>query len=191
MLFKGNSDEQRLVKRLRNGENGAMEEFYSRYVPYLKGVCSRYIISSDDAKDVLQNALIRIITHIADFKYQGDGSLRFWAARIVANEALRFLREKHSNVMLSFISSEAGDIPEDDDPPIEDIPPEVIQEMIRRLPTGYRTVFNLYVLEDMSHDEIARMLGINARTSSSQLCRAKNLLAKMIKEYNNKNQQRQ
>jgi RNA polymerase sigma-70 factor (ECF subfamily) len=56
--FLENSDEQRLVQRLRNGENGAMEEFYTRYAPYLKGVCSRYIVSRDDAKDVLQNALI-------------------------------------------------------------------------------------------------------------------------------------
>ena len=82
------------------------------------------------------------------------------------------------------------DIPEEDDPPIEDIPPEVIQEMIRQLPTGYRTVFNLYVFEDKTHEEIARLLGISINTSSSQLCRAKNLLAKMIKANNKKNQQR-
>lgn len=183
----GKSDEQRLVKRLRNGENGAMEEFYTRYAPYLKGVCSRYIVSRDDAKDVLQNALIRIFTHIADFKYKGEDSLKTWASRIIANEALRFLK-KQQELMEQAIDQ--TDIPEEDDPPIEDIPPEVIQEMIRQLPTGYRTVFNLYVFEDKTHEEIARLLGISVSTSTSQLCRAKNLLAKMIKANNKKNLQR-
>ena len=186
MHFLENSDEQHLVQRLRNGENGAMEEFYTRYAPYLKGVCSRYIVSRDDAKDVLQNALIRIFTHIADFKYKKQGSLKTWASKIIANEALRFLR-KQQELMEQAIDQ--TDVPEDD-PPIEDIPPEVIQEMIRQLPTGYRTVFNLYVFEDKTHEEIARLLGISINTSSSQLCRAKNLLAKMIKANSKKNQQR-
>jgi RNA polymerase sigma-70 factor (ECF subfamily) len=77
---------------------------------------------------------------------------------------------------------------EEDDPPIEDIPPEVIHEMVRQLPTGYRTVFNLYVFEDKSHEEIARLLGISINTSTSQLYRAKNSLANMIRQYNNKKQ---
>ena len=183
MHFLENSDEQRLVQQLRNGENGAMEEFYTRYAPYLKGVCSRYIVSRDDAKDVLQNALIRIFTHIADFKYKKQGSLKTWASKIIANEALRFLR-KQQELMEQAIDQ--TDVPEEDDPPIEDIPPEVIQEMIRQLPTGYRTVFNLYVFEDKTHEEIARLLGISINTSSSQLCRAKNMLADMIREYNDK-----
>jgi RNA polymerase sigma-70 factor (ECF subfamily) len=122
--------------------------------------------------------LIRIFTHIADFKYKKQGSLKTWASKIIANEALRFLR-KQQELMEQAIDQ--TDVPEEDDPPIEDIPPEVIQEMIRQLPTGYRTVFNLYVFEDKTHEEIARLLGISINTSSSQLCRAKNLLAKMIK----------
>jgi len=164
-----------------------MATFYSLYAPYLKGVCSRYIIDSNDVKDVLQEALIRILTHVDDFQYQGPGSLQAWAGRIVANEAVRHLKRRQELVELR---PELPDMAEEDDPPIADIPPEVIHEMIRQLPTGYRTVFNLYVLEDKSHDEIARMLGITPGTSTSQLCRAKNLLAKIIKAYNQQNQQR-
>jgi RNA polymerase sigma-70 factor (ECF subfamily) len=63
------------------------------------------------------------------------------------------------------------------------VPPEVIQGLIQQLPTGYRTVLNLYVFEDMSHQEIARLLGIRERSSASQLSRAKSLLGRMIKEY--------
>ena len=183
----GNIDEQRLVKRLRNGENGAMEEFYSQYAPYLKAVCSRYITDKEDAKDVFQNALVRILTHTKEYQYQGQGSLRAWATRIVVHEALRFLNNKKRHELTTWDDDMMNGV-EEDDPPIEDIPPEVIQQMVRRLPTGYRTVFNLYVFEDKSHQEIASLLGISVGTSSSQLCRAKNLLADMIREYKDKNQ---
>ena len=78
-----------MVKRLRNGENGAMREFYSLYADLLATLCSRYIPDEDDMKDVFQESLIRIFTHIADFSYQGAGSLRAWASRIVINESLK------------------------------------------------------------------------------------------------------
>ena len=184
-MLIGNIDEQRLVKRLRNGENGAMEEFYSKYAPYLKGVCSRYISDKEDVKDVFQNALVRILTHTKEFKYHGQSSLRVWATRIVINEALRFLNSTKRHELTTWDDDMMNEV-EEDDPPVEDIPPEVIQQMVRQLPTGYRTVFNLYVFEDKSHQEIARLLGISVGTSSSQLCRAKNMLADMIREYNDK-----
>jgi len=187
VLFIGNIDEKHLVRRLRNGENGAMEEFYSRYAPYLKGVCSRYISDKEDAKDVFQNALVRIITHTTEFQYHGQGSLRAWASRIVVHEALRFLNDMKRHELKTW-DDDMMDVTEGDDPPIQDIPPEVIHQMVRQLPTGYRTVFNLYVFEDKSHKEIASLLGISIGTSTSQLYRAKNLLADMIREYKDKKQ---
>jgi RNA polymerase sigma-70 factor (ECF subfamily) len=84
------------------------------------------------------------------------------------------------------LDCEVPDIPEDDDPPISDVPPDVIHSMVSQLPTGYRMVFNLYVFENKSHREIASLLGIKEKSSASQLCRAKNLLAKMIRQYNDK-----
>ena len=75
----------------------------------------------------------------------------------------------------------------EDDPHVSDIPPDAIMEMLSRLPTGYRTVFNLYVFENRSHQEIAKMLGIKENSSASQLHRAKKLLAGMIREFKNKN----
>ena len=74
----------------------------------------------------------------------------------------------------------------DETPPINDIPTEVLTEMIRNLPPGYRTVFNLYVIEGKRHKEIAELLGIQEQTSASQLMRARRLLALWIKEYNAK-----
>jgi RNA polymerase sigma-70 factor (ECF subfamily) len=184
----GNLDEQRLAKRLRNGENGAMREFYSLYAERLTAICSRYIPDKDDMKDVFQESLIRIFTHISDFSYRGEGSLQAWASKIIINEALNFLKETKRHELL--LLDDAVEEPEDDDPPIEEIPPDEIQRMVSQLPTGYRTVFNLYVFEDKSHQEIASLLGIKERSSASQLSRAKNLLAKMIRDYNDKHHPR-
>jgi RNA polymerase sigma-70 factor (ECF subfamily) len=164
-----------------------MQAFYSQYAPYLKGVCSRYVSDREDAKDVFQSALVRIITHITEFRYHGQGSLQAWAARIVVNEAISYLRDTKRHEMTSW-DDDTMEVPEEDDPPIRDIPPEVIHQMVKQLPTGYRTVFNLYVIEDKSHEEIASLLGISPGTSSSQLHRARHLLADMIKRYNDKNE---
>ena len=188
MIKIGINKEQRLAKRLRNGENGAMREFYSLYAERLTAICSRYIPDKDDMKDVFQESLIRIFTHISDFSYRGEGSLQAWASKIIINEALNFLKETKRHELL--LLDDAVEEPEDDDPPIEEIPPDEIQRMVSQLPTGYRTVFNLYVFEDKSHQEIASLLGIKERSSASQLSRAKNLLAKMIRDYNDKHHPR-
>ena len=180
-------DEQRLVKRLRNGENGAMQEFYTLYADHLTAVCSRYIVDRDDLKDVFQEALIHIFSHIPDFEYRGPGSLKAWASRIVVNEALDYLKaKKHHELML--VEEDIADEPYEETLTLSDIPPDVIQRMLKNLPIGYRTVFNLYVFENKSHREISRLLGIKESTSSSQYNRAKALLANMISQYINKEQ---
>ena len=176
------NDEQRLAELIRRGDNAAMREFCSLYVPHLKAICTRYVTDSDDASDVLQETLISIVTHISDFHYLGQGSLKAWATRIAVNESLNYIRRNRRHE-LTLQEQYIDDIAEEEDPPIEDIPPEVIQQMVRQLPTGYRTVFNLYVFEDKSHQEIAQLLGTSVKTSISQLHKAKNLLAQMIQTY--------
>lgn len=176
-----------MAEQIRNGDNDAMRVFCSLYVPHLKAVCTRYIVDQEDARDVLQETLISIITHITDFKYRGTGSLQAWATRIAVNAALNFIRNNHHQE-LTFIRQRIDDVAEEEDPPIEDIPPEAIQQMVRQLPTGYRTVLNLFVFEDKSHEEIARLLGISVSTSTSQLHKAKNMLAAMIQAYHDNKQ---
>ena len=164
-----------------------MCEFYSLYADSLAAVCSRYITDAEDRKDVMQDALVSIVSHIGDFEYRGEGSLRAWATRVVVNQALMHLKQTRRHELLR---QDMADEPEEDDPPLSDIPPEAIHEMVRQLPTGYRTVFNLYVFEGRSHQEIARLLGISESTSASQLYRAKNQLARMIKAYQTHKQPR-
>ena len=185
--FIGN-EEQRLVKRLQEGDKTAAREFYTRYGGSLAGVCVRYIADEEDVKDVIQNALVHIFSHITDFKYRGNGSLEAWVVRIAVNESLKFLRTK---VQYELLQPDYDIIDDsEDDPSVRDIPPDILREMLNRLPTGYRTVLNLYVFEGKSHQEIARLLGIKKDSSASQLLRAKSMLAQMIRKYNNNNNPR-
>jgi len=130
-------------------------------------------------KDILQEAFVKIFQSLERFQYRGEGSVRAWAARIVVNDSLKSLR---ASSRLSFVD-DLPDIPEDDEPSLPQVPPAVIQEMIKALPDGYRTVFNLFVFEKKSHREIASLLGIKEDSSASQFFRARALLAKNIKNY--------
>jgi RNA polymerase sigma-70 factor (ECF subfamily) len=185
--FIGN-EEQRLVKRLQEGDKTAAREFYTRYGGSLAGVCVRYIADEEDVKDVIQNALVHIFSHITEFKYRGSGSLEAWVVRIAVNESLKFLRTKVQYELLQPDYDVIDD--SEDDPSVRDIPPDILRKMLNRLPTGYRTVLNLYVFEGKSHQEIARLLGIKKDSSASQLLRAKSMLAQMIRKYNNNNNPR-
>jgi RNA polymerase sigma-70 factor (ECF subfamily) len=185
--FIGN-EEQRLVKRLQEGDKTAAREFYTRYGGSLAGVCVRYIADEEDVKDVIQNALVHIFSHITDFKYRGSGSMEAWVVRIAVNESLKFLRTKVQYELLQPDYDVIDD--SEDDPSVRDIPPDIIRQMLNRLPTGYRTVLNLYVFEGKGHQEIASLLGIKKDSSASQLHRAKSMLAQMIRKYNNNNNPR-
>ena len=182
MRYSENNREQELVRLLKERDSSAMKEMYCQYAEYLSAVCSRYIISQEDQRDILQDSFIKIFTSIDKFEYRDTGSLKAWASRIVVNESLKFLKQ---NEKFSYIQKdeEVPDVIADEDPDTEDVPAEIIQEMVRQLPAGYRTVFNLYVFENKSHKEIAQLLNIKEDSSASQLHRAKNILAKQINQY--------
>ena len=162
-----------------------MRAVYSSYVRYLSAVCARYIPNDEDVKDVLQESFLRIFDGIGSFEYRGKGSLKGWLTKITVNEALKFIRR---NDKIEFVDiSSHQDIRPEEEPDIDSVPSSVIFRLIRELPDGYRTIFNLYVIENRSHKEIAALLGIKESTSASQLHRAKSLLATKIRQYNNLN----
>ena len=156
-----------------------MRRFYERYVGYLTAVCSRYVVDRSAVKDILQDAFIKIFKGLDSFEFRGEGSIKAWASRIVVNDSLKALR---ASSKISFVD-DLPDVPEDDAPSLPEVPPSVIQEMIKALPDGYRTVFNLFVFEKKSHREIASLLGIKEDSSASQFFRARAMLAKNIKAY--------
>lgn len=174
--------EQQLLQRIDKGEGKAQRELYQRYAPTAMAVAMRYVADSDSARDVLQEAFVKVFTHLADFSYRGEGSLRAWVMRIVSHEAIDWLKQQRR-------FSPERDIPDDavddgDEPPdVGSVPMEVLQRMIASLPDGYRQVFCLYVFEQHSHKEIASLLGIKENSSASQFLRAKRLLAQAINNY--------
>ena len=162
-----------------NGDPRGQRELYVRYAGMLTAVASRYLADTDKVKDVLQDAFIRIFERFDSFRYRGEGSLRAWMSKVVANGALQALRADGRLLPVG----ELPDAVPDEDPDVDSVPMEVLQDMISRLPDGYRTVFNLFVFEQLKHKEIAALLGIKENSSASQYLRAKALLAKEIKEY--------
>ena len=153
-------EEFELSEQCRLGNNRARKELYEHYGGRLLGVCLRYTGDRDTAQDLLHDGFIKIFSSFDKFTWRGEGSLRAWMERVMVNTALQYLRK--SDVI---------------------IPQAVLMRFIEELPAGYRTVFNLYTFEEKSHKEIAQLLGINEKSSASQLFRAKSVLAKRVKEW--------
>ena len=174
--------EQQSLEAIHNGEQAAMRRRYDRYSGYATAIVLRYIPEREEVRDVLQDSFVKILTGIDKFRFRDEGSLKNWVSRIVVNEAIDHLRERQNVTFADTIP----DVADEELPDMEDIPPEVLTEMIGRLPDNYRLVLNLFVFEQRSHREIAQLLGVKEVSSASIFFRAKRKLAKMIKEYQNK-----
>ena len=157
-----------------------MRLLYDRYIGYLTAVCSRYVVDSAAVKDILQDAFVKVFSKLDGFEYRGEGSLKAWMSRIVVNDSLKNLRGAGRLKYVDELPDTEG---EGEIEGMPEVPVRELAEMIKSLPDGYRTVFNLFVFEKKSHREIAGLLGIKEDSSASQLLRAKRLLAKMIHQY--------
>ncbi|MDD2594439.1 MAG: RNA polymerase sigma factor [Bacteroidales bacterium] len=187
-MIVGKEKESVILEKVRRHEKDAVKEFYTLYIGYLTTVCSGYITDREDVKDILQESFMKILKAIDTFKYVGEGSLKGWCTKIVVNESLKFLKKSQKrSVFIRPVNSDMPDIQTDSEqetePDIKDVSTGVILEMIRSLPVGYRTIFNLYVFEHKSHKEIASILKISEGTSASQFHRAKQQLARQINDY--------
>lgn len=181
MAHHRENGEEHLLQRVQKGDLAAAESLYRLHVRYLSALCSRYLANDEDIKDVLQDSFLKIYSSIAAFQYRGPGSLRGWMAKVTLNEALKFLR--NANRLNTVDVDEQQLNVADDNLETEHIPTDVLHQFVRELPDGYRTVFNLYVIDDKSHKEIAQLLGIRENTSASQLHKAKAILAHKIRQY--------
>ena len=171
--------EEQLVHNLHNGDRAAMRQLYNQYSGFAMATALRYVADRDDACDIVQDSFVRIFQSIERFEYRGEGSLKSWLLRIVANEALGFLRHRSGITFTDTIP----DSTDDEDPDINKVSDEVLSHLIASLPEGYRVVLNMYVFGEMSHKEIAAELGITPSTSASQFFHAKKMLARMINEH--------
>ena len=145
-------------------------------------VCYRYVGDMDAAHDVLHDGFIKIFTH---FTFRGECPLEVWVHRVMVTQAIDHLRREQRFSRLLVSEEQMPDIPEEDSLAEAGgrLSEEVLMKFVAELPDGCRTVFNLYVFEEKSHKEIAALLHIKEHSSTSQLHRAKTMLAKRIKEY--------
>lgn len=168
-------DEKQLINGCINGDRKAQKALYDRYANRMLAVCLRYVNDTEDARDLLQEGFIRLFANIS--QYLSEGSFDGWVRKIFVNCALERLR--HPDILRN-----ADDIDETDymDLPDESIPFSAaeIMGLVRSLPDGFRTVFNLFAVEGYSHKEIAQKLHITESTSRSQYMRARKMLQKMI-----------
>ena len=169
--------EAELVEGCKEGNPQHQRALYQQYNRLMFGVCLRYADNHDDAKDILQDGFIKVFKHIGTFK--GKGSFEGWIRRIMVHTSIEHYRRNSRYFMVDI--KEAGDMEFDADA-LSTLSRNEILSLISELPAGYRTVFNLYVIEGYTHQEIGDMLKISEGTSKSQLSRAKKILKeKLIK----------
>lgn len=149
---------------------------YERYAPTMLGVCRRYLNRTEDAEDVLVESFCKVFQHIG--QYTGNGSFEGWIRRIVVNECLMFLRKQHA-LRNAYEIQENIDLHTDQNI-VSELAAQDILYLLNQLPMGYRTVFNLYVLEGYKHREIAELMDISINTSKSQLILAKKRLQELL-----------
>lgn len=160
-----------------DGRRDHQELLYRYYSPKMFGICLRYASDYHQAEDILQEGFIKVFNNMDRFR--GDGSFEGWVKRIFINTAIEHYRksvnhsghaELESNTVIRHISEKASD----------NLATQDLMKLVQKLSPGYRTIFNLYVIEGYSHREISEMMGISEGTSKSQLARARAILKKLV-----------
>ncbi|CAN5407938.1 sigma-70 family RNA polymerase sigma factor [soil metagenome] len=169
-----------LVKECLKQKPAAQQQLYEHFAPIMLGVCYRYTKSINDAEDILQEGFVKVYQHLS--KYNASGELGAWIRRIMVNTALNYLkRNKRYRSEMVFADMPLHAV-SDDNPNVK-LDTKELSELIRQLPTGFQTIFNLYAIEGYTHVEIGEILGISDGTSKSQYARARYLLIEWIEKY--------
>ncbi len=166
-----------LIKEAKRGSSAAQKCLFDQMADKLLMICRRYVKSPEDAEEIMLDGFYKFFKNLSSFTYKGEAALFVWMKKIMINECLMFLRKK--NVFTIVSDSPAEDISLEEEA-LNNLSAVEIFNLVIQLPVGYRTVFNLYVIEGMEHKEIAVLLGISDGTSKSQLSKAKVLLQKML-----------
>lgn len=167
-----------LIKECVKQKPKAQRELYELFAPKMMAVCMRYVKSTAEAEDILQEGFMKVFLKIKKFK--DTGSLEAWVRKIMVNTAIDFIRkEKH---YLHQLEIKEEILPGQREEIVSSLEAEQLLEIIQQLPDGYRWVFNLYAIEGYSHAEIAEQLQISESTSRSQYTRARALLRRYVKQ---------
>lgn len=165
---------EQLINDCKKNERKAQEQLYKLYAPKLFSVCLKYSRNYTEAQDNLQDGFLLIFKNIYQFSFKG--SLDGWLKRVMINHVLQQYRKE---TLLNIVDE---NVPDEIEVEVdsEGVSSEFLMKIIQELPDRYRLVFNLYVLDGFSHQEIAEQLNINIGTSKSNLSRAKLILKEKI-----------
>jgi RNA polymerase sigma-70 factor (ECF subfamily) len=168
--------ETSLIAACIKGDRKSQKALYSQYSPKFFSICLKYTKNQMDAEDVLQEGFVKLFKNLDKFK--GEGSFEGWMRRIFVNCAIENLRRRRFDT--SDCDLFENTILDKQPNALDNLYKKDILKTTNTLSTGYKTVFHLYAVEGLSHQEIAKQLGITESTSKSQFCRAKVILRSMV-----------
>lgn len=175
-------DDSQLITACKKQNRDAQKALYELYAPKMMAVCMRYCRDDETARDLLHDGFLQVFTRISS--YSGKGSFEGWLRKIFVNLALEnYRQEKKRSDFLNDLGKDGAaflDAPADDPLDLGDVTRQELLKIIHEMPEGYRTVFNLVIFEEVTHKEIAAMLGISENASRSQYFRAKSILQKKV-----------
>jgi len=171
-------ENERLIKQCQKKSKKAFDELYRTYSGMIYGICMRYTKNSAEAEDLLHDCFIKVMNKIGEFEFKG--SFEGWLKRIAVNSAINNIKAKK----LVYVDDLETETKETNCPEslgiIQSMDCKQIIELINTLPVGYKTVFNLYVVEGYKHKEIGEMLGFTENTSKTQFLKARKALMEML-----------
>ena len=172
-----------LVKECLKGKPAAQRQLYDLFASPMLNICYRYTKSMADAEDVLQEGFVKVFLHLHQYKFEGE--LGGWIRRIMVTTAINYLkRNARYQTDLLYPDEHLHAVSPGQHPEVR-MEAKELADLIRQLPPGYQTIFNLYAVEGFNHVEIGKLLGIQESTSRSQYARARALLIQLIEQKNN------
>ena len=169
-----------LVKECLKGKPAAQKQLYDLFASPMLSVCYRYTKSMADAEDVLQEGFVKVFFNLHQYKFQGE--LGGWIRRIMVTTAINYLKRNARYQSDLLFPDEHLHVVNNDSHPELKMEAKELADLIRQLPPGYQTIFNLYAVEGFNHVEIGKILGIQESTSRSQYARARALLIQWIEQ---------
>lgn len=179
-----NIEDLELAKQCARGDEKARKELYTRYAGSLYALCIRYVGDRELARDLMHDSIIKVFDTIG--KYKPTGTLKSWVSRVTVNMVIDHMRRTKRFETVS-LDSQQEKIPEPAKEEMRLVPKEELLKMVARLPETKRLVFNMFCVDGYSHKDIAAMLGIKEKTSSSLLFKAREQLAGEVREYLRRN----
>lgn len=174
--------EQKLISECIGGNRLAQRELYEKLTSRMFSVCLRYVGDRETARDILHDGFITLFSKLDN--YRGDGSFDGWARRIFVNTALMYLRKNDALKMAESLEKPGVEVAADSSV-ISRLDSAALMNIVVQMPVGFRAVFNLFVIEGFTHQEIAKMLKISEGGSRSQLSRARVWLKDRAKDFEN------